>query len=74
MFTEHKRKGYIFFISVGMNFVLFLLVQILNLPLWLDTVGTMYISISLGFLPGVLVGAINNIFLSLFFFGESSIF
>ena len=47
--------------AVGVNIALSLLVNILELPLYLDTVGTVSVAIMGGYLPGVLVGFVTNI-------------
>ena len=73
MLTEKKRKLYLFIISVLMNLLFFGIAYFLKLPVWLDTTGTIYISIILFFPSGFVVGLINNITLSLFFFGFNSI-
>jgi len=74
MLTEKKRKLYLFTISFCMNLVFFLIAHFLKLPLWLDTTGTIFISLSLNFPAGFLIGLINNTILSLGFFGFNSIF
>jgi len=74
MMTDKKRKLYIFGISIIMNLVFFLAAYILKLPMWLDTTGTIYISLLLYFPAGFVVGLINNIILSLFFYGFNSIY
>ena len=73
MLTEKKRKLYLFAISILMNLLFFLAAYFLKLPVWLDTTGTIYISVLLFFPAGFVVGLINNTILSLFFFGFNSI-
>jgi energy-coupling factor transport system substrate-specific component len=73
MLTRRRRTVTIFLVSVALNLFLFLLAHFLKLPLWLDTTGTIYITLLLGFPGGFLVGLINNVILSLFFYGFNSI-
>ena len=73
MLTEKKRKLYLFTISVLMNLLFFLAAYFLKLPVWLDTTGTIFISVLLFFPAGFVVGLINNTILSLFFFRFNSI-
>lgn len=60
-------------ISVLMNFSFFLITYIIKLPLWLDTTGTIYASIILGFPVGFIVAIINNVTQALFFYGVDSL-
>ena len=73
MLTHKKRTIYIFAIASAMNLIFFLIAYYLRLPLWLDTTGTVYITLLLGFPAGFLVGLINNTILSLVFYGFNSL-
>ena len=52
--------------GVGLNMLLSALVTALDLPLYLDTVGTMIAAILGGYLPGVVVGFTTNLLRTLF--------
>ncbi len=73
MFTNRTRTVYLITISIILNTVLFLIGYYLNLPLWLDTTGTIYISYLLGFPAGFLVAIFNSIFQAIFFYGKDSL-
>ena len=73
MLTDKKRKTIIFLIAVMQNLVFFVVSYFTKLPLWLDTTGTIYISILLGYQFGFCVGLINSLFSALFFYGYHSI-
>ena len=51
---------------VGLNLLLGRIVSVYDLPLYLDTVGTVVAGVLGGFLPGVLVGFATNILKSIF--------
>ncbi len=74
MFTNNKRILRIMIISVLLNFVLFTFAYFLNLPLWLDTTGTIYAACLLGAPAGFIVAIINNITEAIFFYGDQSLF
>lgn len=48
-------------VCIGINFILFALVNALELPLYLDNVGILLASIFGGYLPGIFVGFATNI-------------
>jgi len=73
MLTRKKRTVHLFIVATIMNLCLFLIAYFLKLPLWLDTTGTIYITLFFGFPAGFLIGLINNTILSLFFYGFDSI-
>ena len=73
LFTEKKRTISLIIISVLMNSILFLIAHYLNLPLWLDTTGTIYISCIIGFPAGFLVAIILNIPESIWIYGNHSL-
>lgn len=73
LFTEKKRTISLIIISVLMNSILFLIAHYLNLPLWLDTTGTIYISCIIGFPAGFLVAIILNITESIWIYGKNSL-
>ncbi len=47
--------------AVAINFILQRLAGVLHLPLYLDNVGTLLAAVLGGYLPGILVGYLNNI-------------
>ena len=73
LFTEKKRVFILVLISLLMNSILFLISYFFDLPLWLDTTGTIYISCIIGFPAGFLVSIIMNISESIWMYGESSL-
>ena len=73
MFTNRKRVTITIVISALMNLVLFLCTHFLKLPLWLDTTGTIYAALILGFPAGIIVAIINNVVQALFFYGLESL-
>lgn len=73
MFTERKRIIILIIIAIITNTILFFLTHFLKLPLWLDTTGTILVSVVLGFPAGFLVAIINNVFEAIFFFGDNSL-
>ena len=73
MFTNRKRVTILIIISALMNLFLFLCAYFLNLPLWLDTTGTIYAALILGFPAGFIVAIINNVLQALFFYGLESL-
>lgn len=74
MLTKKKRSLLIIIVGALMNASMFTISYELHLPLWLDTTGTIYTTIILGFPAGFLVGLINNIFLFIFFYRKNSLF
>lgn len=56
-----------------LNEVLYLLANFLNLPMWLDTTGTVLAAVVLEPAAGVIVGLINNFSLSVIAYGSSEI-
>ena len=74
MLTDKKRKMYLFVISFCMNLTFFMTAHFARLPVWLDTTGTVYISLLLSFPAGLLIGLLNNVILSAGFYGFNSIF
>lgn len=73
MFTNRKRVTMLIAIAALMNLLLFLCAYFLNLPLWLDTTGTIYAALILGFPAGFIVAIINNVIQALFFYGMESL-
>ena len=59
-------------IACSMNAMLSILVYFFKLPMWLDTVGTIYISIIMGSSFGFCTGLVNNIVFSGFLYGYNS--
>ena len=62
MFTEKRRAITVCLVGVVLNTSLSIVARLLNLPLWLDTTGTIYTAMILGFPYGFIVGLINNLF------------
>lgn len=73
LFTNKERTIKLILISLIMNFVLFIVSYYLNLPLWLDTTGTIYISCIIGFPAGFLVAIVVNIAEAIWMYGENSL-
>ncbi len=73
LFTSKKRTVIMFIIACSLNIILSGLVFFLHLPMWLDTVGTVYISVIMGSAYGFCVGLVNNVF-STIFYGYNSAF
>ncbi len=51
--------------GVGLNMACSAIVSVIGLPLYLDTVGTVIVAVSGGYLPGVIVGFVTNIIKSI---------
>ncbi len=73
MYTTKKRGIQMILIAVFLNLGLSLMVYFLKLPMWLDTVGTIYISVIMGSAFGFCVGLVNNVIFSGFLYGYNSI-
>jgi len=73
LFTEKRRIIELILIALVMNFTLFLISYYLNLPLWLDTTGTIYISCIVGFPAGFLVAIVVNVAEAIWMYGENSL-
>jgi len=73
MYTEKKRIIIVIITAVLLNLMLFLLAYYLELPLWLDTTGTIYAALILGFPAGFIVAIVNNVSQALFFYGLESL-
>ena len=58
-----KNKEIIFFCIGGLvlNFVGLQAAKILNLPIYLDTSGTIFVAAAFGYLPGIAVGFLTNL-------------
>lgn len=72
MFTEQRRAITICCVAVVINLVFSALARWFNLPLWLDTTGTVYASMILGFPYGFVVGLVNNVFWTIVTNGHNS--
>ncbi|MCR5798464.1 MAG: HD domain-containing protein [Lachnospiraceae bacterium] len=62
---SRKNHMYVMLLCVScilMNLILSKLVAVLKLPIWFDTAGTMLSAILGGYLPGIVVGFLTNIF------------
>lgn len=73
MLTNQKRIVYLFVTAVLLNLLCFIVAYFFKLPMWLDTTGTIYISMILGFPYGFVTGYINSVISSLFFYGYHSL-
>lgn len=73
MYTEGKRVVILIAVASLMNLLLFLTAYCFNLPLWMDTTGTIYAALILGFPAGFIVAIINNVTQALFFYGLESL-
>ncbi|MBR1861110.1 MAG: HD domain-containing protein [Lachnospiraceae bacterium] len=61
---KHRRFFYAFLISFGgvlVNLILGYFMTFFDIPLYLDTIGSMIVAAMGGFLPGVLVGFVTNL-------------
>ncbi len=64
---DNKGTGYLIFQiafftgAIVINFVLPRLMTLMNLPLYMDNVGTLLAAVLGGYLPGIFVGYLNNI-------------
>lgn len=72
MFTSKKRVVHLIIVSSIFNFAFSFFVYWLRLPMWLDTVGTIYIAILLGSSYGFCVGLVNNLLFSVILYGYNS--
>ncbi len=70
-----KIKRYIIVMAIGvlMNELLHAIANYFDLPVWLDVTGVALVSIVLEPTAGLLVGLINNFYLAIFEFGNSSL-
>lgn len=68
-----KRYLIVMAISVALNEILSFAIEPLNLPLWLDMVGTALAALVLEPTAGLFVGYINNFFIAVFRYDASSI-
>ena len=62
--SEKRRKIHIFtvcLIGIVLNMIGSEIVILLKLPIYLDTVGTLIVSVMSGYLPGIIVGLTTNI-------------
>lgn len=74
--TANGRRYFIvMLIGVLMNWLLFSAIDTnaLNLPLWLDCTGTAYAALLLEPTAGLIVGLINNCYLSIFVYGSNNL-
>ncbi len=62
IYIKHNLKAFLYCsAAVGLNMLFSFVVAAFELPLYLDTVGTVVVAIMGGYLPGVLVGFLTNI-------------
>lgn len=71
--ANEKRYFIVMVIGVLMNQLLFSLVCLFNLPIWLDVSGTALVAFLLEPTAGLIVGLINNFYLSIFVYGSNSL-
>ena len=57
---NHRNVILLCIVSVLINVVFSHLTQLLDVPLWLDTIGTILAAVLGGYLPGILVGLVTN--------------
>lgn len=72
LFTERKRAILVCVVAITINLICSAVVRCLNLPLWLDTTGTVYAAMVLGFPYGFVVGLVNNAFWTIVTHGHNS--
>ena len=58
--TFSKPTLYLFFIGLALNIFLVWLTGVLNIPLYLDSIGTVLVAALGGVLPGIAVGFLSN--------------
>lgn len=63
--SNQLRYTIIMVAAILMNFLLFKAAKMLNLPLWLDTSGTIFSAIALEPAAGLLVGLVNNFYIAI---------
>ncbi len=66
--SENRRRAHIIavcLIGIVLNMIGAEFVKLLNLPIYLDTVGTLIISVMSGYLPGIVVGLFTNLLKSI---------
>lgn len=70
-----KRYFIVMTIGVLMNWLLFSAIDTnaLNLPVWMDCTGTAYAALLLEPTAGLIVGLINNCYLSIFVYGSNNL-
>lgn len=56
-----RKVAVLCFIGLVLNILPAYIAQKFELPVWLDTVGTMYVAAIGGYLPGILIGFLTNI-------------
>lgn len=69
-----KRYALIMTIGVILNQSLALLAERFNLPVWLDTVGTLYVTIVLEPTAGLIIAIVDSLILAITTYGAASIF
>lgn len=74
MYTNNKRIARLLVVGITMNLCLFSCAYFFDLPLWLDTTGTIFVSCILGSPVGFIVAIVNNLLQAFFFYGEQSLF
>ena len=63
----HKDKNNYFSVflmciaCIALNLILSFLVGLINVPIWMDTVGTVLAAVIGGYLPGIFVGFFTNL-------------
>lgn len=62
---QNMAASFICAVGIALNLLLGAAVAALGLPLYLDTVGTVLVAVTGGYLPGVFVGFVTNIFKSI---------
>lgn len=60
-FKRNISAGIVCIVGIFLNLILAEVVSVLDLPLYLDTVGTILVAAMGGYLPGVLVGFFTNV-------------
>lgn len=75
MMENNKIRNYIIImlISVVLNFSLYYVAHIYHLPMWMDSVGTVYAAVMLEPAAGLLVGFATNFFQSAVIYGVHSL-
>lgn len=70
-----KCKKYAGMMVIGtlLNYLFYFIAHIFHLPIWMDTIGTMYVAIILEPAAGLLIGLATNFMISAVVYGPSSL-
>ncbi|MEG2597689.1 MAG: hypothetical protein RR977_04600 [Oscillospiraceae bacterium] len=72
--NKKLRYGIVMIASVLINQLFYTIASVLNLPVWLDMTGTALAALVLEPTAGLIVGLVNNFYLSVFVYDSSTLF